>query len=310
MPSSNEEDDGQLYDNLAATGAAGASAVSGAIANGQIQGANGQALGITRDAYERALALLASGQLTYDPALVSDPNPIQADPQALQAQSRALSGLEQASREGYGVQDKAAINGALDEANANERGQREAALARLDPNSGAAISAKMGAQQNSANTAHSDALKIAAASRAHALDALGKYGNQANDMRSQGDAIARFNSTMSNNNRVLNSAATNASRQDNIRNTLGGYNVLNTAGGNYAKGIKESGASQAAGTNGTGQAVGGVLAALLQAIKAGSKSNSGGSNGSDGSDTVANDYGDGTQEQVDEEIANEWGDDE
>lgn len=201
---------------------------------GQIMNSGSRAQGaqeasdIERDAYLRALQMLQGGQLSPS---VERVGPIQrpvGDQAAVMAQKNALSRLQEASRNGYDVVDKAAINSAMNTANTNERMQRGAALSRLDPNSGAAMAARLQAQQGGANRANQAALDTAAGSRLKALQALGAYGNLATNMRGQefneANAIDKFNAELSR----FNAGNANQASQAGIANKL---NALQLAGG-------------------------------------------------------------------------------
>lgn len=230
-----------------------------------------QALGLQRDAYNKALGLLEGG-LDYTPERAAGVGATSAmagaapDPLAASAQADALSGLQEASREGYNEIDKAAINALLGDVNQQERGNREAALSRLDPGSGAAIGARLSAQQTSANRGNQQALQIAGMSRKRALDALAGYGNLATGMRGQSfgeaakraeaqDAINRFNAETSR----FNAGGANAARASGIANRLGAAGVLRGATGDLAGGLNARGQmafNQAAGAGGmTGNAI-------------------------------------------------------
>jgi hypothetical protein len=191
------------------------------------EGAQG-ASDIERDAYLRALAMLQGGQLTPSVERVAPISRPAGDLEAKMAQRDALTRLQEAAREGFNTIDRAAINRAMSQSNQNERMQREAALARLDPNSGAAMAARLGAQQSSANRANQQALDIAAMSRQRALQSLGAYGSLAGRMRDQEygeqSAIDKFNAELSR----FNAGQANNASQAGIGNKL---NALQLAGG-------------------------------------------------------------------------------
>lgn len=253
-------------DALPAIGAA-AGGIAGGLAR---QGSDNQALGISRDVYNKVLEMLRTGQLEYTPeiaALVqqgpSALSNIQADPGAVAAQRDALAKLSQASTEGYSDIDKAAINAALSEANANERSQREAVLARLQPGSGASIRARLDAQQQAANRANQQAMDVAANSRRQALAALSGYGNLAGNIRNQSfgeqaqigqaqDAISRFNAANANNLGQFNAGAVNQARGSGVQAKVGALNALrgtgqDLAGGYYRQGQRTADMYSAAG---------------------------------------------------------------
>lgn len=267
---------------------------------GQQQGidASNQQNQLLKDAYQRALAMLSGGQLDVGFNNVgaigpSEMNGVQADPQSIMAQREALNRLNAASQEGYGVIDKAAINRTMNEANANERGQREAALARLDPNSGAAMAARMGAQQSSANRANQQALDIAANSRKHALNALGQYGSLASGMRGQSfnegaaraqanDAISKFNAETSR----FNATGQMGARQNSIMNQLKALGLASGEGSALGQGLYHTGKLQGQQTATGGQVLGGAVNAFT------SKNGSGGSgtNETGSTDTPSSGY--------------------
>ncbi len=235
---------------------------AGYMAKGQQIGASDEATGISKDAYMRALALLQGGQLgpKFSPvAPISRPT---GDVEASLAQRDALLRLQEASREGFNTIDRAAINRAMSEANQNERMQREAAMARLDPNSGAAMAARLGAQQSSANRANQQALDIAAASRQRALQSLGAYGNLASNMRNQEfgeqSSIDKFNAELS---RFNSQGGLNA-QQYGIGNQLAALGAAGVAGQNYGQGIMGTGNLRAQQTYGLGTGIAGGLGAL------------------------------------------------
>jgi hypothetical protein len=244
--------------------------VSGAVAAGQRNDAAGGNEQLMRDAYLRALGLLQSGELNYNPAQASGVGPsamqgVYGDTGAKLAEQEALSRLQEASTEGYNTIDRAAINRAMSDANMNERGQREAALARLDPNSGAALAAKLSAQQSGANRANQSALDIAAGSRMKALQSLGMFSGAASRMRNEGfgeeadrakaqDAIARFNAETSR----FNSNSQNDASQHNIASKLRAMDIASGATGAYGKGMLNRGDTNARGTYGMGKSLTGI----------------------------------------------------
>ncbi len=252
---------------------------------GQGQGVAGadQQNDLLKKAYQRALDMLQSGELSYTPDQVSGVGPsamegVAADPASILAQREALQRLGAASKSGFDDIDKAAINRTMNEANANERSQREAALARMDPNSGAALAARLSAQQSGANRANQQGLDIAAMSRKRALDALGKYGGLASDIRGQSfgegakradamDSIAKFNSETSRFNANLGANA----RQNSIGNKLGALGAASGAGGLYGQGLANAGKLRGQMTATGGQILGSGINAAT------SKNGSGGS---------------------------------
>lgn len=264
---------------------AGAKAVGGAIGSAKA-GAGAQAgLSIDQDAYSRALAMLASGQLSYDPAQMALPAAVTTNPEDQARQASVLNRLNQASQEGYGVQDQAAINGAMNDANTNANAQRQASLARLDPNSGAAIAAGQMANQAGSNQAHDSALNIAAASRKHALDALGQYGNMTNQVRNQNDAIGQFNSKMSSQASQFNAGAQNDANQFGINSKLSALNAGSAAGHTYADELRNEGIRQGQVAGNVASGVGAVGAGIAEASKTSGNSGTDGPIGTDASGT-------------------------
>ncbi len=122
------------------------------------------------------------------------------NPEAQQSRMEALRMLGERAKEGYNVEDRAAINDALSEVNQRERGQRMAIEQNLDPNSGAMLAAKLANQQAGAQRANQQGLDIAAGSRAQALKALQMQEQVAGGIEDDefrrgqaGDAMAQFN---------------------------------------------------------------------------------------------------------------------
>lgn len=225
---------------------------------------------LMRQAYLRALGLLDSGELSYTPAKAGNLGPsqggsVEADPGAIMAEKQALSRLQEASTEGYNTIDRAAMNHVLSDANTNERMQREAALSKLDPNSGAASAARMSAQQSGANRANATGLDIAAQSRKRALDALAGYGNMASKIRGESfgegasragarDAFSKFNAETSR----FNAGQANSAAQHGISNKLAAMGIATGATGAYAGANTAAGQARANQLTGIGNAAGGA----------------------------------------------------
>ena len=255
-----------------------ASAAGGIIGAKEKNKYSDESLGIQRDAYQRALDLIQGGTLSYDPAQAGEIGPSQAalaqgDPQAQLAQQGALHELGKASQEGYSDIDRAAVNRILAETGQQERGNREAALSRLDPGSGAAIAARLSAQQSGANRASQQAMDVAAQSRMRALEALGAYGGLSTNMRNQGfnedfkrgdaqDAIARFNAETSR----FNAGQANAASQAGINNRLAGAGVLQGSTNALTNGLLGRGQDAFNQAAGTGYAVGQAGAAIGEGL--------------------------------------------
>lgn len=185
----------------------------------------------------------------------------QGDATARAARMEALRGISQRAREGYNVEDMAAINAALGDVAAQERGSREAILRRLPAGSGARTAALLSNQQAAAQQANRMGLDIAAASRRQALQGLaaqGQLGGQIEQdvfgqsfARGQAaDAIARFNEE----NRIRSQMATNEQRMQQAAGRAGA--LMGEAG--FRQGESQRIRS---GVGGTGQAVGGTLGA-------------------------------------------------
>ena len=251
---------------------------------GSIAGQYDKALSIDQDSYNRVLQMLAEGKLEYDPKTATfvpvGPSAmagVKADQQAVDAQGDALTRLGQASKEGYTDIDRAAINAIMNQANMNEKSQRDSQLARLDPNSGAAISARMGAQQASANTANQQALGMAANSRRQALAALSGYGNLATNMRGQSfdeqraiaqanDAIAQFNARNSYGASQFNAGQANDAMQRGIANRLGAAHEVSGAAGKYSEAMRNEAGRQDARNNARTDKYGNLIAGVAKGI--------------------------------------------
>lgn len=246
----------------------------GALASGMIQGATQlaaassraggaqRASDLERDAYRRALALLESGQLNPAVERVGPISRPTGDVEAGLAQRDALMRLQEAAREGFNTIDRAAINKAMSQANMNEKSQREAAMARLDPNSGAALAARLSAQQSAANRANQQALDVAAMSRKRALDALGAYGSLSSRMRDQEfgeqSAIDKFNAELSR----FNAGQSNNASQAGIANKLNALQLAGGAGSRLGTGLMRAADAQGDLAQTTGNVVGGGVQAL------------------------------------------------
>jgi hypothetical protein len=126
------------------------------------------------------------------------------DETAKSSRAEALRMLSQRAREGYNVEDMAAINAALGDVAAQERGSREAILRKLPANSGARTAALLSNQQAAAQQANRMGLDIAAGSRRQALQGLAAQGQLAGQIESEAfnqafqrgqaaDVISRFN---------------------------------------------------------------------------------------------------------------------
>lgn len=238
---------------------AAASAIGGLIGQGQQNQGSEEDIQLRRDAYNRALALLQGGGLDVERMGRPAGADVQGDPQAELAQRDALLRLQEVSRSGYDDIDRAAMNRTMNEAGQQERSNREAVLAHLDPGSGAAISARLQAQQSAANRENQSALDIAAEGRKRALSALGQYGNLSSTMRNQGfnenahradsmDAISKFNAETS---------------RYNTQNKLQALQLANGAGGTLGAGIKGYGDQRARQTVNNANAVGNGAYAFL-----------------------------------------------
>lgn len=137
-------------------------------------------------------------------ALQSQAAQAKGDEQAKASRAEALRMLSQRAREGYNVEDMAAINAALGDVAAQERGSREAILRKLPPSSGARTAALLSNQQAAAQQANRMGLDIAAGARRQALQGLAAQGQLAGQMEAEAfnqafqrgqaaDIIARFN---------------------------------------------------------------------------------------------------------------------
>ena len=137
-------------------------------------------------------------------AISSQAATAQGSAEAKAARMDALRQLRQRGLEGYTAEDRAAVNDLLTDVDMSARGRREALASRLDPNSGAAISAQMSNAQNASQIANRRGLDLAAQSRRQALSALRGVGDLAGDIDTSEfgqsfarggaqDAISRFN---------------------------------------------------------------------------------------------------------------------
>lgn len=115
---------------------------------------------------------------------------ISVDPVYKEAQLEALSGLGQVADEGgLLLEDRANLEKVMGEAQAQERGSREAIQQNMDARgisgSGLEMAAKLSNQQASAQRAHQASLDTAASARSRALDAMMRRGEMAGQQRSQ-----------------------------------------------------------------------------------------------------------------------------
>lgn len=174
----------------------------------------------TQQAYYNAMQQLAKSDPYIAKMLNSDPyNPgaqqstklgpsavanYREDPGQLAARNQALAQLQQRGQGGYNVEDQAAIQQALDTVGAQERGNQQAIMQHMNPNSGMAISAQLGNNAAATQNAYSTGLQRAAAGRQAAMQALAQSGGLANQSlagdfsRAQGmaqdqDAISKWN---------------------------------------------------------------------------------------------------------------------
>lgn len=245
-------------------------AAGGVIASGQQQEGAAAQNKLLEDAYNRALALLQSGQLNYSPERAAGVGPSaleQADPLGKLAQRDALLKLQELSREGFGAIEKAGINRAMAEIGQQERSNREAVLARLQPGSGASIAARLAAQQSGANRANQAALDIAAEAQKRRMAALGRLGDLGGQMRNQNvneagvmDAISRFNAETSR----FNAGQANLAKGQGIQNTLSALELAGGAGGRLGAGRANLSNLQAQQTAGIGQGIGGAANAYFE----------------------------------------------
>lgn len=137
-------------------------------------------------------------------AIQSQAAQAQTDEGAKASRAEALRLLSQRGREGFTVEDRAAINAALGEVSAQERGAREAIMRKLPAQSGAQVAAMLSNQQAAAQQANRMGLDVSALGRRQALEALAQQGQLAGQMESEAfrqsfakgeaaDAITRFN---------------------------------------------------------------------------------------------------------------------
>lgn len=230
--------------------------VAGAAGSQQAVAGQQQNSELLKAIYDRAIKMLESGELGYNPQQIAGISTPVGDVRAKLAQNDALTRLQEASREGYNVVDRAAMNRTMNEANANAKSQTEAALARLDPNSGAAASARIQAQQSAANRASQQSMDAAAGSRLKALQALGAYGNLATNMRDrafdEANGIDKFNADIAR----WNAGAANTAAQQGITNRIGVLGSVSGAGKDYGSALAQTGLMQGRQTKGVGDALG------------------------------------------------------
>ena len=128
----------------------------------------------------------------------------QGSAEAQQMRMEALRQLSQRAAEGFNIEDRAAINAALADVSAQERGSREALLRKLPAQSGAQVAALLANQQAAAQQANQMGLDIAAQGRRQALQAIAGKGQlagaideatfgQAFQRGQAADIIAKFN---------------------------------------------------------------------------------------------------------------------
>lgn len=234
-----------------------------------------QALGIDKATYDQVLAMMNSGELGYNPAQAQSVGPsamtgVHADAADVNAQHQALQELQQASREGYNVVDRAAINGLMSDVDQRTAGARDAALARIQPGSGQSIAARLSAQQAGANQANQRAMDIASGSRQKALQALAAMGPLATQMRGQSfgeakdvasaeDAISKFNSDVS----KYNAGQANDASQQGIQAKLQAAGLLRGSTQDYAAGLTGAGAIASRQAANMGAGLGNLGAAAL-----------------------------------------------
>lgn len=235
-----------------------------------------QALGVQNTAYQTALGQL--GNTSYTPAQAqgvgpSAMNTVQPDAAAVNAERQVLQELMQASKEGYNIVDKAAVNALMQDVEQRTRGSRDAALASAQPGSGQAIAARLTAQASGADQANNKALQIAAGSRAKALDAMTQAGVLSGNIRNQSfnegaqkaqaqDAISKFNSQVG----QFNANAMNQGAEANIQNRQNAVNGLSGPANSYANQLNQQGTNHAQQSLATGGMVGNGAAALGQGI--------------------------------------------
>jgi len=143
--------------------------------------------------------------IAIEPELVtSQVSRVVGSPEAQALRMDALRQLSRRAGEGYTVEERAALNQALGDVAAQERGAREAIMRKLPAQSGAQVAAMLANQQAAAQQASQQGLDIAAQGRRKALEALAASGrlagdidvdafNQAMAKAQQLDAIAKFN---------------------------------------------------------------------------------------------------------------------
>lgn len=112
---------------------------------------------------------------------------ISTDPRLAEAEMAALDELRTIGQGGFNIQDKAALDKALGQSSALERGQREAILQdmaqRGASTSGGALAAQLSNQQGAATRGNEAALDTASQGYARALDAIRSGGALAGDIQ-------------------------------------------------------------------------------------------------------------------------------
>jgi hypothetical protein len=164
----------------------------------------------------------------------SDLKNISTDPSLKDSQMKALNKLAQIGDEGgMLLSDKSTLNKILGEVNSQEKGNREAILARSRSmggmGSGLELAAQLQNQQASADRASTQGLDVAAQAQDRALQSILQGGNLAGSLRSQDfsekakvaeaqDAIKRFN--------TMNAQTVMGSNVDR-KNSANQYNLSN-----------------------------------------------------------------------------------
>jgi len=193
--------------------------------------------------------------------LQSQASTAQGSEEAKAARLEALRGLRQRASEGYTAEDRAAINDIMGEVGAADRGRREAVMRSMDPNSGAAVAARLSSAQGASQMANRRGLDVAGQSRRAALQAIAQGGQLAGDIDESefgqsfrrggaADAIAQANER----NRL---GALEGNRDYGMRR-FGAQMAKQGARADVTRGIQENIKSKAKRKTGTAAAIGGI----------------------------------------------------
>lgn len=203
---------------------------------------------------------------------------VKADPQALQAQRQALADMQRMSRDGGGVEMRAAGNMAQMQAQQAARAQQQAALASLQSRGmgggGQALAARLLSGSNAANMQAQAGTDAAMDARRQALAAMQGGAGLASTMRGQSaqmdtnrasaaDAINRFNS----NNRSDANRYNAGLGQQNFQNQARVTGMANDARMGAAGRARDDAYRRRSIAQGAGDSAGNALSAADEAAK-------------------------------------------